>query len=325
MRRRSFTLVELLVVTAIVAILAGLLLPAVQKVREAGNRAACGNHLKQLGLAWHSYHDLNRHFPFAGKNGCDVPYSGPLSPDYIGCQTWPAGSPDPAPPGIGAYLGTPWDRKDWNWSFYILPYLDQGVLFNLRDTGANNTRIRNSPLKVYYCPSRRRPIPGGPAKGDYAGNAGDTATLNRTNGVMPPTGQLRVSVWDVTDGLSNTVAFGEKRLNRARLYPTNTSGDDNESFYAAGWETEVYRIARTGQPGAPAGSWGPTRDPTTAAESSGALGGFGAAHPGAMNAALADGSVRAARYDPPATAGGWNVFRRACVRNDNGAFSLDDL
>jgi prepilin-type N-terminal cleavage/methylation domain-containing protein len=96
-RRRGFTLIELLVVIAIIAILIGLLVPAVQKVREAAARSQSMNNLKQIALACHSFHDTKKHLP-----------------DYYGYPTYPYGS--------GSTSGT--------WTFQILPYIEQGPMYN---------------------------------------------------------------------------------------------------------------------------------------------------------------------------------------------------
>src|SRR5947199_5924221 len=101
--RRAFTLIELLVVIAIIGVLVGLLLPAVQKVREAANRAKCTNNLHQIGLALHNYHDSYNVFPF-GKG-----------PDYRGKI-----------PGVPVY-------PRWSVHTLLLPYIEQDNLFRSID------------------------------------------------------------------------------------------------------------------------------------------------------------------------------------------------
>src|SRR5687767_2241785 len=98
-RRRAFTLIELLVVIAIIAVLIGLLLPAVQKVREAAARLKCQNHLKQLGLALHNYHDANGQFPF-GKG-----------PSFTGAPVY----------------------ARWSVHSQLLPYIEQNALYQSID------------------------------------------------------------------------------------------------------------------------------------------------------------------------------------------------
>src|SRR6476620_3020754 len=127
-RRVAFTLIELLVVITIIAILIGLLLPAVQKVREAANRMKCSNNLKQIGLALHNYESRNECFPPG--------FSSAVLPD---------GRNSPAGPG-------------WGWAAYLLEDLEQSnrhrrINFALPITDPSNTTARLTSLKMMLCPS----------------------------------------------------------------------------------------------------------------------------------------------------------------------------
>jgi prepilin-type N-terminal cleavage/methylation domain-containing protein/prepilin-type processing-associated H-X9-DG protein len=197
-RRSGFTLIELLVVIAIIAMLIGLLLPAVQKVREAANLASCKNNLKQIGLAMHNYHDSQGTFP------------------------------------SGYYDPTPWPQVDrgpgWGWGAFLLPYLDQTNLYNQinfkLDAGdPANAVVGATFLKIFFCPSDQLQgtftVTNGVsnswqlAQCSYVasnGNDGvdDLTTPPHTGAFVRAVKGYRIA--DIMDGLSNTLFVGDRTI-----------------------------------------------------------------------------------------------------------------
>jgi prepilin-type N-terminal cleavage/methylation domain-containing protein len=290
--RRAFTLIELLVVIAIIAILIGLLLPAVQKVREAAARMQCTNNLKQIGLAFHNYHDAMGGLPTAGSGDTGNP---------------------------------PTDRRDWGWCYEILPYIEQDNLYRV----TNNTTLRRTPVKTFYCPTRRAPATyrGNWAKSDYAGNGGTNPTAAMSNGFLVRSrGALNsnpgapINLMAISDGLSNTLMVGEKFVN---LNDASDDNVDNESCFGPGFgDGDIIRgaISVSGVRRTPIQDFN-IPNPTASSIYQADLDYlFGSRHIGGMNAVLGDGSVRTIRYSINAT-----TWARLCQRNDGQVLNANDL
>jgi prepilin-type N-terminal cleavage/methylation domain-containing protein/prepilin-type processing-associated H-X9-DG protein len=321
-KRDGFTLIELLVVIAIIAILIGLLLPAVQKVRAAAARISCANNLKQLGLAFHNYHDSNNALP----------------PDRI-ALSWPT----------WAVLILPYIEQDnvyKLWNIQKRYYEQNGPPGSVNDPCPIN-------VKTYFCPARRStpttpsaPMPkasdlaaGGVAQGggmsDYANcggtNGSDGALVEGGNWLTspanvnldalsppPPLGTLclgfqsQTNFASISDGLSNTLLVGEKFIFPADL-PGN--GTDGSVFSSGNGQENTFRrfVGNNGAnpPVIRALVPSPADPGRDANGNQWADKAFGSWHPGVCQFVFCDGSVKAI----PVTIN-INTLQLLGVRND---------
>jgi prepilin-type N-terminal cleavage/methylation domain-containing protein/prepilin-type processing-associated H-X9-DG protein len=285
--RPGFTLIELLVVLFVIALLLGLLMPAVQKVRAAASLTQCTNNLHQIGLALHNYHDSYGLFP-PGYRGADGAGAANIT-DNDGVGTGP---------GAGGIVDL---GPGWGWAAFLLDRLEQDTLKkNIDFTSAIGGQAASATVvKAYVCPSD--PMPSTFTVNDSGGNSLGVVAHASYIGVYgcseifnaPDNGEgvfyrnSMVRMLDITDGTSCTIAVGERASNLALATWT-------------GAVTNGVVKNLSGIPGSTDGEWalfvlghtGTVPEGQAPNNNLGYVDDFSSRHPGGVNFLLADGSVR---------------------------------
>jgi len=294
-------------VIAIIAILIALLVPAVQKVREAANRSTCQNNLKQIGLAAHNYHDAN----------------GFLVPAWLGDN---AMDPDGWAP----------------WPVLVLPYVEQDALFKLWDLkslcSTQKPAAYQTEVPVFHCPSRPPVVlsanasdfvTAGGMTGDYGACFGTDADGSTSVGAIVPLPKMantvsgsvlkfpqpkgQVTLQKITDGTSNTLMFGEKHIR-----PNSMRGkNEDRSIYGSNNDS-VRRMAGIEVTGTATPAVQRPLRPATDQSGAAASTSFGSPHSGICNFVLCDGTVRAINITVSVT-----TLSYLITRNDGKQISED--
>ncbi len=331
-RRLGFTLIELLVVIAIIAILMAILVPAVQKVREAANKMSCENNLHQIGIAIHDFAGENNRFPHGG-------WRWEAGPTYNGPNT---SVPPPQPLGGKEQMA--------GWMYQILPYLERDALYKTLDcppdlsllaggptqqywyapcwqAWGNEGPVARTAISTYFCPSRRAPTRGfnGRAKNDYAvcspgsqfrgpnntradqPNGPTGAQVNATLNAFPYYGAIaRNNDGWAAAGLYfpdlgrtgfHSLIDGSSNIilvSEKRMHTNQYMGDSwhDNEGYLCGWDPDIMRTTLLAPEKDIPEGSIDPLDPTWTLGFQ-----FGSAHPGGINILFGDGHVRTAGYN----------------------------